>query len=144
MTYQNVIEDGYTEPFFIKEIPGIHSDVRGKQRPMLHQERYVIDERLRSVKSTEQSRVMIESIVRHVAEWDLKDRSGEPVKITYDSAKVLKNLLIERLYRIVLGVDAGDEDPERPFTSSQVSSEYEALLEGANATIKQAERDEGN
>ncbi len=144
MSYQSVQDDGYSQPFYIKGIPGLFHDVRGTVRPMQHHERYIVAKKLGEVSGQKQSEIMVTAICKHVTEWTLKGPDGESLPFSYPHARHIKNPLIERLYYIVLAVDAGDEDPERPWTHSEAASEYEALMEGADLGLKREENDAKN
>ncbi len=115
MTLLNFIpNDGYTEKVYLKGIPRLTSDVRIEVRPMLVEERSVYSRAASSLGPAETNQKAAGVIRERLVSWDLKDAKGQPVPITHENILRLKPALFERLFSIIAGLDAGDEDPEKP------------------------------
>lgn len=136
--------DGYTVPYFVRAIPGLHPDTRGKVRRALHHERYVIQHAAGAGSPTESSKVVVQAICKHIIECDAKNRDGKDYDRTYETARTIDGVLLERLYRIAIGIDPGDEDPQNPWGNDEAKSEFEALMEGSDPVIAREEHDAGN
>lgn len=140
----NTIPDGYTAERFIQGVPGIYSDVRVKCRLMLHSERYVSSDAISRAKPAESSDIIVKFLCKYLKDWDLKGSDGSTVKIGFDTVRLIQPLLIERLYRVISGLDAGDLDPAKTTTEREVNTALEALLEDKPAAVVEAENDEKN
>lgn len=137
-------DDGYTHPFYIRAIPGLHGDTRGKVRRALHNERYIIQQAAQAASPSESSKVVISAICMHIKECDAKNREGAAYDAKYDSTRLMDNVLLERMYRIAIGIDPGDEDPKRPWGNDEVRSEFEALMENKDPAVAREEAEAGN
>lgn len=126
----SVIHDGYTQPFYFRGVPGLHPDVRGTFRPMLHHERYFIGGKIADKQSgPEQSRMMIEAICSFIRSWDLKGSDGKVIPREVPAAVRIKPHVVERLYMLVTGREGGDVDPNAEPAKEEADAEWKAILE---------------
>lgn len=123
-------DDGYTEPFYVKAIPGVYGSVRGRFRPLTHPERQVVTAKVATLAPVESSHYMLRTVCTFVKEWDIKNEKGAAVPL--EPAKVfLRGALLDRLFNIVCGFDGGDIDPEAGETKEQAIVNLEADLKAA-------------
>lgn len=126
-----VPSDGYTEPGYIAEVPGIHGAVRFKFRPMRCEVRSRIMDGLKEKKSAEQDTIVAKMLAEHVVEWDVTDGKGKEVSRTVDNFRRLKPKLFYRLWDIVLGFDATDTDPA--WNDETLADHVDDLLEASDS-----------
>lgn len=141
-----VPSDGYTEPGYIAEVPGIHGAVRFKFRPMLSEKRSRVMDGLKEKKAAEQDAIVAKTLAEYVVEWDLTDAKGKPVGRTPDTFRRIKPKLFYRLWDIVLGFDATDLDPA--WTDDTLADHVDDLMETTDSpapigTVREA-RDSKN
>ena len=107
-----LIEDGYTESGYIAAVPQLHPALRFRFRPLLTEERTAFLKSIANTDRSQQDKKATALVKDRLQEWDLCGRDGAVVPLTADVIKRLKPRLFERLFGIVLGSDAPDEDPE--------------------------------
>jgi hypothetical protein len=143
MSANSYIPDGFTASAYIAEYPGLYSACRFKFRPMLHAERSKVFDagRIDNFNSAKATYLALE---KHVVEWDVRsiDAKGEPGEVLPIKALCIARLapnLIERLFAIVAGVSAADEDPA--IARTEPLDQFDVLLEGQshNDTKREAE-----
>lgn len=121
------IHDGYSLSGFICEVPRLHPALRFKYRAILAQNRAIIFREMDKVLETDPRRaetISAEAMRAQLIEWDLKDKDGKPVEITTSNMLRVQPALGVRLFRILMGREAPDEDPatvaqERDAEASQ-------------------------
>lgn len=123
------IDDGYNLPFYLRGEPGLHDELRGVYRPALHEERTdfwcwearhealqleAAREAARGEKPTftlepgAKTARRAELLAGHLVSWET------PRPTTAPHVRRLHPNLIDRLTRVILGVDPSDEDPRPP------------------------------
>lgn len=118
MSEVSYIHDGYTEAGYIEAEPNLYPACRFVFRPMLQQNRAVIFDRITKSDPRKQEMLAAQAIVAQVSVWDIKMAKsmtdGELLTVPLTPASVLrlKPSLANRLYRIVTGLAAYDDDPE--------------------------------
>ena len=126
-----VPSDGYTEPGYVAELPGIHGAVRFKFRPMRAEVRSRVMDGMKEKKTAEQDAIVAKMLAEHVVEWDLTDAKHQSVPRTVDTVRRLKPKLFYRLWDIVLGFDATDTDPA--WGDETLEDHVEDILEVADS-----------
>lgn len=122
------IDDGYTQDGFIAGVAGIHGPLKFTYRPMLPETR---DRLLRS----QQRDVAVghkearEELAKSVVTWDLKDRAGTAVPKTAANIGRLRPLLQDKLFSIVAGQMASEQDPHsEPKAEDEQAHKVEEAL----------------
>lgn len=141
MNHKNTIpSDGYTEPGYVAERPGLHGELRFVFRPMLVEDQSKIMRALEKASNDGWAVKAARVVADRVREWSLT----EPIKA--EQVLRLKPALFSRLYGIVLGTDASDIDPQWPTEqkAEAVEDDIDALLAGKTAGAAREERNEKN
>jgi len=106
-----IIRDGYTEPGFIREVPGLHPELRFSYRPALGIE---TEEWLRSFQFqplTKHMDATAQFMADHLQSWSLTEADGQAADIEPDRIKIIRYALFVRLQYIIYGREASDLDP---------------------------------
>lgn len=106
------IADGYTEPFYVAAIPGIHEPLRGRFRRALGWENAEARRTAAQLKPREAEHHWAKFIKSKLIEWDLKTPDGKPVDLTEANLLRMNPTLNEALTAIVMSARASDADPE--------------------------------
>ncbi len=126
------IRDGANVSSYIAEAPRQWGAVRLVHRPVTIEERAEIIEQTAPLKAAEQERKLAKFCAGKIVRWNLEDAKGDPLPVT--DASLLKALhpnLCQRLQKVVLGYDAGDEDPEASAAEAeQRRQDQEAAADG--------------
>jgi len=133
------IHDGYTVNGYIEADERIHAEVRFTYRPVLAQDRSVIMRQIQMANDPrKEEAIAAAAIAGYVKSWDIRKPkepgSDELVSVPIKASEVLRlNVrLTNRLYRIVMGDSAPDEDPNDIAASgeSDAEKELQAALNG--------------
>ena len=145
-TVLNYIPDGYDEPGYIKENPGLHGELRFRFRPMLRADRIVIVTAAANLPPEKRGANAAKAIKARLILWDLKDKDGKPQEITEENILRLKPALFDRLEDIVYGYSASDPDPQWTADQKQADTEaaLNAALEGTTYRSEPEAVDQGN
>jgi len=107
------IHDGYTRRGYIAEVRLLHEALRFTYRPMLQQDRSVVMGAITQTKDLRKAESISAEIIKsQLAEWDLHDHESSAVPLEVPNILRIQPSLFDRLLRIVLGGDGGDEDPD--------------------------------
>jgi hypothetical protein len=130
----NYIPDGYDEPGYIKENPGLHGEFRFRFRPMLVQERTINFNAADKLPPEQQDLHTAKCVRARLISWEHKDQDGNAVPISETTILRLKPALFHRLSSIVYGMSAGDPDPQwRPADADAHSQAIiNAAIEGTD------------
>lgn len=115
----NYIPDGYTEKGYIEPSDGKHDALAFTYRPMLPEERDAVEEVLAIRPAREGSQVVAAAVAHALFEWDLRDVNGCPVPVGLDLVRRLRPTLLDKLYAVVSGREAGDPPPKQTTTEDQ-------------------------
>ncbi len=125
------IHDGYTRTAFIKAVDWLYPPTRIKFRPLLTQERAVVQSRVNRVNNPRQSEQhAAEAIFRQLVEWDLKDSGGAVVSIKLENILRVQPELMQRMYLIVMAIEGGDDDPQGASGEEENANDLEDELAG--------------
>lgn len=103
------IADGYTEPFLINEVEGLHGKLSGKFRPMLPDERDTMYQKaMEKKKRVEQNTIYRRCLKNHLVEWDAVDSNGQPVAISEHVLRHLRPALWDKLVGVITCDRASD------------------------------------
>lgn len=100
------IDDGYTLPFNVAEVPGISQGISGVRRPFTPRERSELVESLNKNhdNSDKRNKIACEAMHKHMVSWDLKTRDGRDVPLTPGNLGLIHPLdLWNRLFETVVG-----------------------------------------
>lgn len=125
------IRDGFTRTSFIKEVPGLHGELRFSYRPMLPEERNALRRVIGEAAGDKGNMLLQAALTKHLVDWNATDDQGDAVKISQDGVRRLPPALYDRLYLIVSGIDASDPLPD---ATEEEESEYAAMLRKAAET----------
>lgn len=108
------IDDGYTLPFFIAEVPGRSQAISGHRRPFTPRERtelvHLMDKAHND--SEKLNKVACEAMLKHMVDWDVKSRDGNAVPLTVENLGRINPLgLWNRLFETIVGT-ADDDTTE--------------------------------
>lgn len=108
------IPDGYTRKAFIRGVPRLYDDLHIEHRPA---RRVTRAEHFRNLDKLtadpiKSERAACDFVATRLIGWDLRSAAGEAVPLSADSLFNIEPALFERIYLIVLGSAAGDEDSE--------------------------------
>jgi hypothetical protein len=128
-------QDGYTEDGYLSEVPGIHEALRFTYRPMLLEERDVIDGRRGQIDAFSFAQLCVKHIKMRLRTWDNKgapDADGvrQVLPLTEENVRTLRPHLSDKLYLIVTGSRASDQDPEKPQPIASGEAELQRILSG--------------
>ncbi len=121
-----VPDDGYTEPGYLTGVRNLYPPCRFSYRPMLTSERMDFIGGNASLKPRQQNQRVAELLAKRITKWDLKKPDGSPVPLVADQVLRLKPALFERLYEVVLGTVAYDDDPDAPADQEPAFDEAKA------------------
>lgn len=139
--------DGYTEEGYIAAAPRLHPALHFKFRPALLADRvdYVTAaEKLKGWKARQYEAALL---ARKLVDWSLCDGRGQPVAVNEGNLLRLKAKLFDRLFNVVMGEQAPDEDPagaERRADDADGESLLEAVRKGVPVAQARAEADAKN
>jgi hypothetical protein len=137
------IHDGYTMSGYITAAPRLYPALRFTFRPVLSQNRAVIFRQIAGAGDPRREESLAaQAIKAQLVDWDLKNHQGQPVAIEVSSILRVQPRLMNRLFRIVMGDEAGDEDPTLSDERRSASSEGE--LAAALAGLSPEEADAKN
>jgi hypothetical protein len=125
------IRDGFTRRSFIKEVPGLHGELRFSYRPMLPEQRNAVRRLVSGEKGDKGDVLLRTAIAEHLVDWSATDDDGRSVKIGPEGVRRLPPALYDRLYLIVSGMDASDPEPD---ASDEEETGYAAALRKAAET----------
>jgi len=111
------ISDGYTVKGYIEGRPRLYESLRFSYRPLLLTERAEFSERNVGKKVREQNYNIAKLLEERIVEWDLKkpiknSDAAEPVPAKSAEILRLNPVLFDRLFGIVCGTEAYDDDPQ--------------------------------
>ena len=107
------IPDGYTESAYIKGEERIHGEFRFEYRPMLVEERSLLySDPVERLPDDAKLKKRAAAVASRIQSWSLRDGKGQPVAVNVETFLRLRAPLFWRVLNVVMGVDAGDLDPE--------------------------------
>lgn len=141
---KNYIADGYNEPGYVAESPGLYSACRFTYRRALHLVRNRWYDAGRPGREAA-AKAQYEILAKQLFSWDVVDDKGQPVPIKpLEIARVAPDL-IDIIFNIVLGLSKSDDEPGAASTSAGVTGdEFDQLLESSRTPDEQAEADAKN
>lgn len=102
------IDDGYTEEFFLRAIPGITPDISGHFRPMTAAEMGDHLQRVDKMTEPEARQDAAKRMADKIKEWDVRNSKSEPVEIKVENIMKLKQPAFSGLWEIVQARKSGD------------------------------------
>ncbi|MEQ8788877.1 MAG: hypothetical protein RIC55_21375 [Pirellulaceae bacterium] len=106
------IHDGYTMHGYITAVPRLHPALRFTFRPVLSQNRAVIFRQIATADDPRREESLAAQAVKaQVIAWNLVNHHGGSVPLEVSHILRMQPQLFNRLFRIVMGDEAGDEDP---------------------------------
>ncbi len=128
MTDPTVYRDGYTRPLRIKARKGLHGELTGEYRPCLPAER---DRMLSVAKQGDPDKtnaaaikLLLDKLVCWSATFVSDDGVIKPATVNAFWLAHLAPVLYDRLYWIVLGVEASDPDDPTPEATGSEDRDY--------------------
>lgn len=109
---RNVIDDGYTKAGHIKAAENHHDSMSFEFRPMLPSEVESVEQAIGKEESPEASvNIMAVALADHIVAWSETDQAGGKRPVNWEFISRLHYAVLNRLYRIVAGLDASDPIP---------------------------------
>jgi len=141
-----IFDDGYTENGYIAAVPGIYPALRFEFRPMLIKEYLEYAKVSMKLEFFEDRREMAHALTKKLVRWDLKGRDGELVVFKPDNLLRLKLTLFDKLFKVVAGNVAPDNDPEQGDVSTDADDALvaEARKKGCTVAELRENRDAKN
>lgn len=126
---ENAFIDGTLEDGYIKEFKSVHPACSFRYRPMLLEQRAMMVKKCSVMRDAAQAELLVASeLAKHLKEWDLLDRSGNPVPIEGKTIAKLKFYLFNRLAGIILyGTEGSDDNPNKQTEERIYDSELAAI-----------------
>ncbi len=121
----------YTQDGFIAASPGLHGELQFTYRPFLMEDRARYMVQVEKLPLAQQYGKAAAELGKRLASWSLENPDGTPLKITTDNVRRVKPALLDRLWLIVLGIEASDIDPQ--WDTEQTEEHVEAIEEAAAA-----------
>jgi hypothetical protein len=125
------IRDGFTRAGFVKDVPGLHGELRFSYRPMLPEQRNAVRRLVSGEKGDKGDVLLRTAIAEHLVDWSATDDEGKDIKVSSEGVRRLPPALYDRLYLIVSGMDASDPEPD---ATSEEETGYAAALRKAAET----------
>ena len=121
------IHDGYTREAYIQPHPRLYPALRFTYRPVLAQDRAVIYRHIeRTNDPRKEETIAAEFMRRQLLDWDVTNAGGEAVALEVTNILRLQPRLLTRLFRIVMGDESPDEEPEPAPLALQCDAERDA------------------
>lgn len=118
------IDDGYTCDACIAEVDGIHGELVFSYRPMTHDEREQIAQRLSELpKGQTSTRVLAEAIAHHVVKWNI------PLDLTGEKVARLLPALFDKIYAVIAGMRKSD-----PLPGGKTPGEFDEAKDLGNSS----------
>jgi hypothetical protein len=141
------IDDGCTERGYVAAVPGLHEAVRFSYRPATTPEQNRLQIGCQKLDAEKALSLRFGFLVQRLVEWDLVDRKSQPApRTTATLERHVKPALFWRLYNIVAGFEASDQDPEATPEAKGTDTDMElrAIMEGLSPGAAREEADEKN
>ena len=126
---RNTIPVGSEFPRYLAEVPRTHDACHISVLLLSHPERYQAQEKIGATKSSLQASRMIRDLIsKRMKSWDLTGDDGEVLPITSEVMEIIHPRMTERLYNIIMGFEAGDEDPADAPTKEDSEANVDAIF----------------
>jgi hypothetical protein len=125
------IRDGFTRKGFIKEVAGLHGELRFNYRPMLPEQRNAVRRLVSGEKGDKGDVLLRTAIAEQLVDWSAENDEGRSIAIGPEGVRRLPPALYDRLYLIVSGMDASDPEPD---ATNEEETGYAANLRKAAET----------
>lgn len=135
------IHDGYTIDGYVSAAPRLYPDLHFTYRPVLTQNRAVIYKEMQRTDDPRKSEtVAAQAIKAQISSWNLVKQDGSAVPLEVDDILRVQPYLMNRLFRIIMGDEAPDEDPCLTDTDHAAggSMGIESALAGAGPEEREA------
>lgn len=134
------IHDGYTVAGYIQEVPRLYPAVRFVFRPVLSQNRAVVFREIQRANDPRKEETIAAEIIKaQIQSWDILDENGETLPIETSKILRLQPRLSNRMFRMIVGDEATDEDPAVTEAERNESSERELTAAMAGETPEATE-----
>jgi hypothetical protein len=141
----NYIPDGYTQSAYFREVPGIHTDVRVRFRPLLITQQAQIDREIKEADFEKRQWIAARWITQQVVNWDIEKKPGEIVSHSdINEVLRLRPLLFNRIWDAINSQDGGDVDPKASAYENHMRAQREQAVASAGAEKTPQEVLEGN
>jgi len=142
MKTTHFISDGYDEPGYIAEQPGLFPAMRFTYRPMLAVERDAIAaQSVRRSPKEYHDHFLVPTLADFIKSWDAVDKVGQSKPISAASVRTLRPRLFDRLYSIVCGDSPSDIDPLSTPDEQNEAADMDLLATITGRSIGQAKQE---
>lgn len=110
---QNYIRDGFTQDGYIAAVERRHGMLRFKFRPMLPEEveEFDVFRNENILKPRQVTERLAKECSSRVKVWS-EELDGKPLEISTANMRRIRHTLLMKLYQVICGERASDEDPE--------------------------------
>jgi hypothetical protein len=146
MKLTHTIPDGYEEPGYIAEQPGLYPEVRFVYRPMRVDERDTLARASSGKQPSEYCKILAAAMASRIVSWDLNAADGNALAVCAATAFTLRPRLFDRLYGIICGDSPSDIDPKAApqARNEEAEAALQAAIEGRPAAQVKQEADAKN
>lgn len=150
MHTKNIYRDGQTIDSYVAPVEGLHQGLTFKRRPMLAEEVEETESQIAKATPRQAVEIVVLTVTAKLVEWSEVTDDGKAAAITAGNVARLPYQLLNRVYRIVAGLTAGDLN--RNTANGTTSTEADDFLkrlrdsgngEGSPGTVD-AKAQEGN
>lgn len=135
---RNIYRDGQNRSASIRAVPNLHDALSFRYRPLMPEEVEELEGAVAETKNRKQSiAILAAAIAGKIVDWSEVDADGKSIPVSADAIRHLLYPVFNKLYRIVAGLQPGDE----PAGNPEERSEYvRDLLEGAGGHRERTEK----
>jgi hypothetical protein len=116
----NYIPDGYTQHGHIKPAQGLHDGCSWTYRPILTADRAEITRQMELEKDARRGEaVSAVAMAQRIIAWDIVDDKQKEVPITGNNILHLQPMLYLRMWKVMIGLEAGDVREDNHLSPEQ-------------------------
>lgn len=132
--------DGYTAHGYIAAVAAQCPELRFEYRPVLSQDRAVIDHEIRNSDPRKQESLAAQVMAKHVQSWNLQrpeslgSEDMETIPLEVSDILCIAPTITDAIYQIVMGRVTSDEDPKLSDEerNEQTASAFDVALSGTS------------
>lgn len=136
------IEDGYSQPFRINGVPGLHPGLSGTHRPMLPDERDTMYEKALAKKTRVEQNAIYRRVVKgKILDWDAQDAQGKKQPVSEHALRYLFPALWDKLFAVMTGERPSDLSEEAKSPEGEDDDLDRAMKAAAEGQLANSQRE---
>lgn len=136
------IEDGYSQPFRINDVPGLHPGLSGTHRPMLPDERDTMYEKALAKKTRVEQNAVYRRVVKgKILDWDAQDSQGNKKPVSEHALRYLFPALWDSLFAVITGARPSDQAEETKTTDGEEDDLDRAMKAAAEGQLPDSQQE---